>query len=291
MNASHKPNVLNLAAIEGELTTRYLGRPKSGANELSESIASTNSRALELAKSGAASGTMILARQQTAGRGRLGRSWVSPLDSGIYASFILRPPSNLVAIERMTLYTLAAGVACVKAIGECLSVPIGLKWVNDLVIDGKKVGGILAEMPSLTVKGALDDLKADDLAIVLGIGINICFQPNEIPDELKPKIDWLEMHTESVVDKNKLLATCAKSIEECCEAIEQAQDQKLLAEWKQYSVTLGKQIRAVSGDTVIEGQAEDITDSGALIVRKSDGHKTILYAGEISIRQADGSYV
>lgn len=287
MNDPTKSNLLDLAAIESQLTTRYLGR---GKNELHETIASTNSRALELAKASVPSGTMVLARQQTAGRGRLGRSWVSPLDSGIYASFVLRPPRNLVAIERITLYTLAAGVACAKAIGSCLFLPIGLKWVNDLVIDGKKVGGILAEMPSLSVKGAMDDLAADELAIVLGIGINICFDPNEVPAELKDKLDWLQAHTELPVDKNKLLALCAKSIEECCDSIEQAKDQQLLSEWKQYSVTLGKQIRAVSGDTSIEGQAEDITDSGALVVRKSDGHKTILYAGEISIRQSDGNY-
>ncbi|HEY9720025.1 MAG TPA: biotin--[acetyl-CoA-carboxylase] ligase, partial [Trichormus sp.] len=123
---------LVLEKIEKRLTSGVIGR-SSWNNELWQTIDSTNSRAAQLAAEGAPEGVIVLARQQTAGRGRLGRVWVSPPDAGIYLSVILRPAELLPA--ELALITLAVGVAVSSAIERCAGVKVGLKWVNDLVFE------------------------------------------------------------------------------------------------------------------------------------------------------------
>src|SRR5215470_16608177 len=122
--------VVTLDRLESQLATGRFGRAAGWANELWDSIDSTNNRAAELAGSGAPEGVLVIARQQTAGRGRQGRTWISPPDSGVYVSLLLRPrlPST-----QMPMHTIACGVAAARAIESCAGVRIGLKWVNDLV--------------------------------------------------------------------------------------------------------------------------------------------------------------
>jgi len=167
--------ILALDVIEASLATSLIGRASGHANELWPTIDSTNSRAAELASAGAAEGVLVLARQQTAGRGRQGRVWVTPQDAGIAFSVILRPT---IPLTRLPLVTLATGTAVARAIESSVGVRLGLKWVNDLVLGGRKVGGILAEMsgPSL----------------IIGIGINVRFSQEDIPEDLQTKIEWLE---------------------------------------------------------------------------------------------------
>lgn len=162
--------ILNVETIRALLQTNLFGREPESILEVWDTIDSTNKHALQLAKDGAAQGTCILSREQTAGRGRLGRSWVSPPDSGIYMSIVLRPT---LAMEDMPLITLATGVACAKAIEKCCGFAIGLKWVNDLILGRKKLGGILVEMQKP--------------AVVVGIGINIQHDEATVPEDLKEK--------------------------------------------------------------------------------------------------------
>ena len=116
-------DVLDLEKIESRLLTSFVGRPKAGKNELWQSINSTNTRATELAAEAFAHGTLVLARQQSAGRGRLGRQWVSPPDSGIYASFLLRPDAS--ALPNLSTITLSVGVACARAIQNTVGINVG----------------------------------------------------------------------------------------------------------------------------------------------------------------------
>ncbi len=278
-------STLNLDAFQSQLSTRSLGRAPGWANELWDCIDSTNNRAAELAAGGAPAGVVIVARQQTAGRGRQGRTWISPPDSGLYASFLLRPrlPGS-----QMPMHTLACGVAAARAIESCVGIRIGLKWVNDLVYDGRKMGGILAEMPSV----ALPATTAGDLPppLVLGIGMNLRFDAAEIPDELQDRIDWLERVAEHPVDPNQLLAFLARYLEEECDALAAGRITNLIDSWKQYSVTLGRTIRATSGTSTIEGVAVDLSESGGLVVKTGDGGTIVLHAGEVTIRGADRRY-
>lgn len=226
-----------------------------------------------------------MARQQTAGRGRLGRKWVSPPDSGIYVSLLLRPAVPLVDLP---VITLAVGVAASKAIEQSTGVKAGLKWVNDLVVEGRKLGGILAEMPSTYAPGgAQAPLKP---ALVIGIGINICLDEKEIPDELKDKIEWIERLTKSPIDFNTTLCQMAHELELAYDALLAGKTDEIIEQWKERTVTLGKEIIATTGNKTLEGRAVDITGSGALVVESSDGRRHELQAGEVVIRGKDGTY-
>ncbi len=270
-------DVLDLEKIESRLRTNFIARPPGRQNELWESINSTNTRATELALEGGAHGTLVLARQQSAGRGRLGRQWVSPADSGIYASFLLRPDPT--SLPNLSTITLAVGVAVARAIRNSVGVDVGLKWVNDLVVDGRKLGGILCEMSA----------RPSGNALIIGIGINIRFDVDELPDDLREKMTWLERITGQPVDPNVVIAEIANQLEEVYFLLLDKQSDLVLADWRKRSITLGRRIIATSGERTIEGEAIDIAPSGALIV--DDGKEKIeLHAGEISIRNADGSY-
>ena len=256
--------------------TNRLGRVgKEWPNEVWDAIGSTNDRAAELAVAGAPEGVLVLAREQTAGRGRLGRSWVSPADAGIHLSCVMCPD---LPEHQTPTYTLAVGVACTRAILSCTGVQIGLKWVNDLVYGGKKLGGILCEKPS------------GSAALIVGIGVNVHSLDGTLPAELKDKIDWLDRIAGSTVNLNVLASGIADELESMSDAIEAGQMLDLLDEWRNYSVTLDKNIVAVVGNETIEGRAEDIDDEGALLVSTRTGGTVRLQAGEISIRSSDGSY-
>ncbi len=265
---------LDLSQIESYLTTSFVGRSK--ANELWPEIDSTNTRAIQLAKDDAPSGTIVLARKQTSGRGRHGRIWQSPQDAGIYASFVLRPTC---AKEDIPLYTLALGVAASRAILSVTGVEVGLKWVNDLVVGQKKLGGILAEL-----------ITSNSPALILGIGINLELQKKDIPEELVNHIEWLTNITGSAVDPNHLIAELAQNLEEVSNNISNGNKSQILDAWRKHSVTLGKEVQVISAAGNKTGTALDIDESGALIVQTTSGERLTLHAGEISIRNLDGSY-
>lgn len=276
----------DLESIDAGLNTYIVG--KSGKNEIWDQIASTNDRAIELAKDGAPEGIVVLARQQNAGRGRHGRSWVSPRDSGIFLSIILRPKIDLAS---MPLLSFAGGVAAAQAINNVAGLRIGLKWVNDLVHDGKKLGGILAEMPGAqeTAKYANDGWVLPQ-AVVIGFGINLDIPINCIPDEIKDRVSSLDQISKAPVNANQLIAELLNSFEEQYNNLRYNAGEIVLNDWKSWSVTLGKRVKANSGNDVLEGIASGITDSGALLLQTDDGIQHILHAGELSIRLEDGRY-
>ncbi len=269
--------MIDKVEFERRLVTSVIGKPAGGENELWESIDSTNTRAAELAAGGAPEGTVVMARQQTRGRGRMGREWISPVDSGLYFSLILRPQKKLADVPPITL---GVGVAAAKALFATAGVEVGLKWVNDLVHDGKKLGGILAEMPA--------NIKPQ--AIIIGIGINVKLNPVDLPAELKDRVTWLEAITDAPLDMNAVTAELCFQLEEVYNALMQDRIERTLDEWRALSVTLGKTIKFASGGRDRTGTAVDITQSGALIVQTEENGQIELTGGEISIRNADGSY-
>lgn len=297
---------LDLSLIEAGLNTYFIA--KSGKNELWDEIVSTNDRAIELSREGAAEGTLVIARQQTGGRGRQGRAWVSPKDAGIFLSFVLRPtlePSTL------PLISFVAAVAAAKAIEHVLSLRIGLKWVNDLVYDGRKLGGILAEMPGAQKERAGNSLNGGTAggvpalrgaqnstepswvlapALILGLGINLSFEGVELPEELRDRVESLDRVYGKPVDANQVVSELCNELEEQYNYLRHSTPELVIAEWKSYSITLGKQIRATVGNEQLEGLALDITETGALVLQLQNGETRFLHAGEISIRLLDGSY-
>jgi len=281
------PIRLNLAAIEAQLTTKWMGRAPGWANELWDCLDSTSTRAAELAASGAPAGVIILARQQTAGRGRHGRVWISPPDSGIYATFVLRPDRSR---SDLPLHTLACGVAAVRAIRDTAGLNVGLKWVNDLLIGGKKVGGILAEIPGNSQVSTSSLVEGQALPLLIGVGINLHLDPLDVPEELRERVDWLENLAGQPVHPNLLVASLAGHLEQVVNLLSEGRADAILDDWRKHSVTLGCQIRAASGNRTVEGLAVDVDRAGGLIVESEDGQTTVLHAGEVTIRQQNGTY-
>ncbi len=265
--------ILNVETIRSLLQTKSFGREPESILQVWDTIDSTNKHALQLAKDGASEGTCIISREQTAGRGRLGRSWVSPQDSGIYMSIILRPK---LAMEDMPLITLATGVACARAIEFVCGASIGLKWVNDLILDRKKLGGILVEMQKP--------------AVVVGIGINVQHDEAAVPEDLKEKMTWLRRGSDTKFSTNTLVVAIIAKLESYYQMLLDGHKSDVLNDWRSLSVNIGKEVSCQSGNQSLEGHVIDINEQGALLLRLNDGSVQSIYAGEVSVRNLDGSY-
>ena len=223
-------------------------------------IGSTMDAARELAKKGAGEGTIVLAEAQTHGRGRLGREWLSP-KGGIYFTLILRPrisPANAPRINLM------ASVAVAVTIRKLFGLDAGLKWPNDVLIEGKKVCGILAEM----------DAETDVLNFVnLGIGINA----NTSIPRFEKTATSLKHATGKDISRKELLGALLLEIEHRQASLMEA---TLLEEWRKLSVTLDKDVRIVAPGEVIVGRAIDVDTTGALIIRQRNGSLKKAVAGD-----------
>lgn len=230
---------------------------------------STNEDAKALAVAGAVHGTMVLAEEQTQGRGRLGRSFYSPKSSGVYMSIVLRP--NL-AITDAVLITTAASVAVSRAVEEVSDQTPGIKWVNDVFVNEKKICGILTEAVSGFESGVVE-------CVVVGIGINV-IDPG-FPDEIKQVAGSLSGQR-SDFSRNRLAALVANHLLELSAALP---DRSFLDEYRKRSILLGKPIRFLENNVWYDAVAVDVADSGGLVIETAAGRRT-LSSGEVSIRPA-----
>ena len=235
-----------------------------------DTIDSTNTRAKEMARSGAPHGTVLIAGHQSAGRGRMGRSFCSDAGMGVYLSVILRP--NCKPDQLMHL-TCAVGVAMCQAIALACGLDAGIKWVNDLVWNKKKLGGILTEM-SLSPTGLVD-------FAVVGIGINCRQTAADFPEELRSIAVSLEMAVGKPVEPAVLAAAMAAQLHKMDQALltEQA---RFMDEYRCLCVTLGQTVQIVGED--FQGTAVALTDDGALVIEAPDGQQRTVFSGEVSVR-------
>ena len=223
-------------------------------------IGSTMDAARELAKKGAGEGTIVIAEAQTHGRGRLGREWLSP-KGGIYFTLILRPKISPASSPRINLM---ASLAVAVTIRKLFGLDAGLKWPNDVLIEGKKVCGILAEM----------DAETDVLNFVnLGIGINA----NTSIPRFEKTATSLKHATGKDISRKEFLGALLVEIEHRQASLMEA---SLLEEWRKLSVTLGKDVRIVAPGEVIVGRAIDVDTTGALIIRQRNGSLKKAVAGD-----------
>lgn len=237
------------AEITSHLRTARFGRPL----HVYERVASTNDVAKGLADDGALEGAAVLALEQTAGRGRLGRLWASPR-GGMYLSVVLRPP---LPTDRWSLLGIAVAVGSATGAESLAGAPITLKWPNDLLMDHRKVGGILVE--------------AGPTSAVAGIGINAAVPPGT----LRPGAASLN------VELVPLVCEILRGVEHAM-AMLTADAQAVLGQWRRRSATLGRHVRVV-GREEVAGIAEDIDADGALLLRTAQGVRRVL-AGDVSLR-------
>lgn len=238
--------------------------------EVHQSVTSTNTLAKEKASQGAASGTVIIAREQTQGRGRMGRSFYSPNTSGIYFSIILRPHLNL---EDSLLITTATAVAVAKAMETVAHVKAEIKWVNDIYVAGKKVCGILTEASLNFESGGLE-------YAVVGIGINI--QTNDFPEDIKHVAGSLyQDKPQDAPITSMLLAEVLNNLADCMNSLT---DKKYLQEYRDRSFLIGKDILVIKGSTSTLAKAIDLDDKARLVVEYEDHRIETLNSGEVSVR-------
>ena len=237
-----------------------------------DTLPSTNTAAKELAAAGAPQGTAVVAGSQTAGRGRLGRSFCSQAGQGVYMSLILRPdcaPSQLMHL------TCAAGVAACDAVEDAFGFRPGIKWINDLVVDGKKLGGILTELSISPVTGKVD-------YAVVGIGVNCAQQAHDFPEHLRPIACSAAMVTGSACEPAKLTAALLVRLAQMASIL--SQQEALMGRYRRDCVTIGKQITVIRGDGKRNGTALQLLPDGSLEVRYEDGTTEAVNSGEVSVR-------
>ena len=236
-----------------------------------DTIDSTNTRAKELARNGAPAGTVLVAGNQTGGRGRLGRKFSSPAGMGVYFSVILRPNCKADALMHLTC---AAAVAACNAIEKTCGISPGIKWINDLVCGKEKLGGILTEM-SVNTNGFVD-------WAVIGIGINCRQKKNDFPAELQDMATSLLLQT----GKDCAPALLAAHLTQALYAVNSMlfDKQKIMDIYRKHCITLGQKIFVVRGEESAYGEALDLDRDGGLLVRFSDGTEKIVSSGEVSIR-------
>lgn len=238
-----------------------------------DSVDSTNEYLKRAAKSDAPEGLVVVAAQQTMGRGRCGREFQSADGKGLYLSVLLRPTLPL---ERVLPITALAAVATRRAVARVYGVQPSIKWTNDLVMNGKKLAGILAEMVLDGQSGAL-------CAVVLGIGINVCQTREDFSGDVADIATSLALET----GKKGMLSALEVALIAELETMYRHLNGDFTADWQEYRqacITLGKEVRILNAGRERTAWAEDIDAEFALIVRTPDGTRERVSCGEVSVR-------
>ncbi|PYT37520.1 MAG: biotin--[acetyl-CoA-carboxylase] ligase [Acidobacteria bacterium] len=233
-------------------------------------IGSTNDRALDLAAAGEPEGAVVLAEEQTGGRGRRERTWHSPARLGIYVSLILRP---LVPATRAPLFTLTAAVATAEALRESLGLQASIKWPNDVVVARRKIAGILGE-----TRGS-DPLIRE---MVLGVGINVNHRREDFSREVLERATSVLIETGAIADRASLLAAILEGFERRYARLVRGQPADLLREWVSLSaLPRGRTVVVAGPSGRSEGSMDGVDEEGALLLRLPDGRILRVPFGEI----------
>jgi len=245
-----------------------IGRPLTVVGE----VRSTNDVALDAARAGGPEGLAVVADRQTAGRGRRGRGWLSPPGIGLYTSILLRPgcPPG-----RAGLLAQVAGLAVVEALREVADVASDLKWPNDVLVEGRKVAGILAEMASR--EAGVDHA-------VVGIGINVNHGPTDFPEELQGSATSLYLSTGRRLLRSDLAAALFNALDDWYGLFAAGEFGTILTAARERSAVLGRQVDVAEGESQWCGLALDLDEDGALLVQAADGGRRRVCAAEVSVR-------
>lgn len=253
---------LDLVTVEERLSTAYLGR---NVRYLPR-VASTQDIARAEAEGGVPEGTAVLAEEQTSGRGRLGRPWLSPAGKNIYVTLILRPPA-----WRLRSLSIVAPLAVAEALEGAAGLASRVKWPNDVLVGGRKIAGILIET-ELAGEGV-------NYALV-GVGLNVNLDVAAAP-EIAEIATSVRRELSREVSREELLAALLNAFERRYEEAA-ASDAAFLA-WRSRLDTLGRRVRATLGERVEEGVAEDVDAEGSLLLRRDDGSLATVEAGDVTL--------
>lgn len=264
-----RPSVITVHDLLPKLTTRVFGRHV----KVLEAVPSTQDELRHWAEAGAPEGALVIAETQTSGRGRMGRTWVSPPGKGVWMSLLLRPAVPLPLTPQLTLL---AAVALTRAIARLHpSLPIGIKWPNDLLVNGKKISGILLE-------SAAEDERLR--YVVVGIGISANLDRADFPEELLEKVASLKMVAGGVeTDRASLVAAVLEEFESLYDLYREQGFSPIRALWEARAVTLGREVTLPTASGVNRrGIARELDETGGLVVEFEDGTVQTVFSGEVS---------
>jgi BirA family biotin operon repressor/biotin-[acetyl-CoA-carboxylase] ligase len=235
-----------------------------------ESISSTNDMARDLAISGAAEGLCVIAREQTLGRGRQGRSWSSPPGEGLYMSLVLRPK---VEASESALITLSAAIAVAESLRLDFNVRGDIKWPNDVLVNGRKICGILVEAA----------IERDRMQYaIMGIGVNVA--QKSFPEQVGDSATSILLETGRVIEPDDFAQAMLPRLEHWYEAA-LSQPDRVIMHWEELSSSSHDcLVRVESADSVIEGMTRGLTAAGALIVELANGERCEIVSGEVKVR-------
>jgi len=264
-----KPNLseLSVEGIKRGLKTDLIGQ----SIVYCSSIGSTNQALKELAAQGAPEGTLVVADEQTAGRGRLGRKWLAPPGTSLLLSLLFRPD---LAPNQAPRLTMICSLAMADAIEGLTGLPVGLKWPNDILIRGKKAGGILTE--SGTTGEHLD-------YVVVGMGLNVNLDISDLP-ELRDMATSLSQELGQEVSRLELLWKILEGIEARYKSLRRGE--LLHEEWVARLINLGCEVQVATPQGVLAGWAEGVGTDGALVLRTPDGRRERILAGDVALQSA-----
>ncbi len=264
------PDTITPEEIQYHLATKTIGSKLM----FFESVGSTNEEIKKLALQGENEGLVVIANQQVKGKGRRGRHWVSEPNTGIWLSLLLRPPINPNHASRITL---VAGLAVCRAIRESTGQEVYIKWPNDIILNGKKICGILTEMSS-----ELDYINY----VVVGIGINVNIKT--FPEEISNIATSLCIESKRLYKRADIVKGLLQHFEELYESYLETLDLSLfIDDYNQYCINVGREVKVINSEQTLVGQALNVTDTGELVI-ETNGQKEIIHAGEVSVRGIHG---
>ena len=265
------PDVISKEEIVSMIDTNWAGQEVYYYNITD----STNIRAKQLGDEGAPHGTLVTADQQSAGRGRRGRGWESPPGCSVYMSILLRPDIPPVKAPMLTL-VMALSVA--GSLKDCTDLDVQIKWPNDIILNGKKLVGILTEMST-----EIDYINH----VVIGVGINVNME--YLPEGIRDKATSLRLATGHVVRRSELIASTMKQFERYYGLFLESRNlESMREEYNQLLVNRGKEVRILGGKEEYNAVALGINSEGELLVRREDGSEEAVFAGEVSVRGVYG---
>jgi BirA family biotin operon repressor/biotin-[acetyl-CoA-carboxylase] ligase len=259
---------LKIDKIQENLQTKKLGKKILYLHE----IGSTNDLAKELANYGASEGTIVIAETQTAGRGRLNRKWFSP-KGGLYFSILFRPKLKAKEIIKLVF---VAGLAVAEVLHENYGLNVETKWPNDVLVNGRKVCGILSEMKT-------KDERVNYAVIGVGINANINVK-EEFPEELKTVATSIENELGRKVRLEELLKLLLEKLDILYEQFLEEGFLQVLKRWKEYASFLGKEVEVMDEVKRLHGLALDVDDEGALVIKLEDGTMKRILVGDVSLK-------
>jgi BirA family biotin operon repressor/biotin-[acetyl-CoA-carboxylase] ligase len=260
-----QPDLLLAAAVKSGLATEVIGCEV----EHHHSIDSTNQRAQELAEQGAKSGTVVIAEEQTAGRGRLGRCWSSPVGVNLYASVLLRP--QLLPMQAAQLTFLSA-VAVARAVEAVAGIKVNVKWPNDILLGGKKIAGLLNEIST--------DMDGIHYAI-LGIGVNLNMSADQFPADLRYPATSVLLATGVPVNRLSFTQELCRQLDSLYALLCTQGFVPIRLAWESLFNMLGSRVSVDYGQEKLCGCVAGIAQDGALLLRLDNGEQQEIYAGDV----------